>query len=198
MYAAVLDACALVPVSLADTLLRIAEHGLYRPLWSEQLLYEAQDAILRAHPGIDPARAARRFAAMRGYFPDAMVTGWEPLEAGFQLPDPDDRHVLAAAIRGSAQAIVTFNLKDFPAQILDPFDIEAIHPDDFLGHQLELAPELVLQAIREQAAATATPPLSITRLLQILERAGGPAFAAACREQLTTDDLSNDPDPAAD
>ncbi len=112
-----------------------------------------------------------------------------------RLPDPDDRHVLAAALRGSAQAIVTFNLKDFPAQILDPFD-EAIHPDDFLGHQLELAPELVLQALREQAAATATPPLSIAALLQILEKAGSPTFAAACREQLTTDGPSNDPDPA--
>ena len=185
MYAALLDACALVPVSLADTLLRVAEHGLYRPLWSEQLIDETQHAILRVHPGIDPAGVTRRFAAMRDYFPDAMVTGWEPLEASLQLPDPDDRHVLAAAIRGNAQAIVTFNLKDFPAQVLDPFDIEAIHPDDFLGHQLELAPELVRQALREQAAATAKPPLPIASLLQTLDRAGCPTFAAECREQLS-------------
>ena len=185
MYAAVLDACALVPVSLADTLLRIAEHGLYRPLWSERLLDEAQNAILRVHSAIDPAGVTRRFAAMRGYFPDAMVTGWEPLEDSLQLPDPNDRHVLAAAIRGSAQAIVTFNLKDFPAQVLDPFDVEALHPDDVLGHQLELAPELILQGIRKQAAATATPPLSIASLLQILSRAGCPTFAAACRDQLS-------------
>ena len=186
MYLAVLDACALVPVSLADTLLRIAEQGLYRPLWSQLLLGEAEDAILRVHPNIDPAGVARRFDAMRRHFPDAMVTGWEPLEDGLHLPDPDDRHVLAAAIRGGAQAILTFNLKDFPAAILDQLDIEPIHPDDFLGHQLELAPEFVVRAVQEPAAAAATPPLTVERLLQILTKAGCPNFAVACREHLNS------------
>ena len=174
-------------MSLADTLLRVAEHGLYRPLWSQVLLDEAQDAILLVHPTIDPAGVPRRFDAMRRHFPDAMVTGWEPLESGLHLPDPDDQHVPAAAIRAGAQAIVTFNLRDFPVTILDQLDIEPIHPDDFLGHQLELAPELVLQALQEQAAATARPPLSLATLLQILGRAGCPTFAAACREHLNAD-----------
>ena len=101
-YSAVLDACVLVPVALADTLLRIAEKGLYRPLWSERILTEARDAIEEVHPGID---VHKRFADMREAFQDALVTGWEGLEAGIWLPDEDDRHVVAAAIRGSAQAI---------------------------------------------------------------------------------------------
>lgn len=83
-YAAVLDACVLVPVVLADTLLRVAEKGLYRPLWSERILTEAQEAIEEIHPGID---VHKRFADMDTAFDDALVTGWEGLEAGIALPD---------------------------------------------------------------------------------------------------------------
>src|SRR5690349_14525456 len=96
-YRVLLDACVLVPVSLADTMLRAAEKGLYRPLWSDRILAEAQDAIAEIRPGTD---ATKRFAFMRQAFSDALVTGWERREAGLALPDPDDRHVVAAAIRG--------------------------------------------------------------------------------------------------
>ena len=94
-YTAVLDACVLVPIALADTLLRVAEKGLYRPLWSDRILAEAQAATEEIHPGID---AGKRFAQMREAFDDAVVTGWKELEPGLLLPDEDDRHVLAAAI----------------------------------------------------------------------------------------------------
>ena len=83
-YTVVLDACVLVPIALADTLLRVAEKGLYRPLWSDRILAEAQAAIEEIHPGID---AAKRFANMREAFDDALVTGWEELEGGISLPD---------------------------------------------------------------------------------------------------------------
>src|SRR5258707_2189426 len=121
-YGAVLDACALVPIALADTLLRVAEKGLYRPLWSDRILAEAQAATEEIHPGID---VSKRFAQMREAFDDAMVTGWEELEPGIRLPDQDDRHVVAAAIRGGAQAIITANVKDFPAAALEPLGLEA-------------------------------------------------------------------------
>jgi hypothetical protein len=91
----------LVPIALADTLLRVAERGLYRPLWSQRILGEAQDAVEEIHPGID---AAKRFASMREVFDDALVTGWEELEPGIHLPDEDDRHVVAATVRGGDQA----------------------------------------------------------------------------------------------
>ena len=90
-HTAVLDACVLVPIALADTLLRVAEKGLYRPLWSGRILAEAQAATEEIHPGID---AAKRFAQMREAFDDALVSGWEELEGGLSLPDQDDRHVL--------------------------------------------------------------------------------------------------------
>jgi PIN domain len=97
-YTAVLDACVLVPIALADTLFRVAEKGLYRPLWTDRILSEAQAAIEEIHPGID---VSKRFAGMREAFNDALVTGWEELEGGLSLPDENDRHVVAAASRAA-------------------------------------------------------------------------------------------------
>ena len=173
-YTAVLDACVLVPIALADTLLRVAEKGLYRPLWSDRILTEAQAAIEEIHPGID---AGKRFAQMREAFDDALVSGWEELEGGLSLPDEDDRHVLAAAIRGGAQGIITANAKDFPVAALEPLGLEAVHPDDFLLDQLDLSPSTILQVIREQAARTRRPPLTPRDLATLLGRAGVPGFA---------------------
>jgi hypothetical protein len=173
-YTAVLDACVLVTIALADTLLRVAEKSLYRPLWSGRILAEAQAATEEIHPGID---TAKRFAQMREAFDDALVSGWEELEGGLSLPDQDDRHVLAAAIRGGAQAIITANVKDFPAAALAPLGLEAVHPDDFLLDQLDLSPPTILQLIREQAARTRRPPLTPRDLATLLGRAGVPGFA---------------------
>lgn len=103
MYAVLLDACVLVPNALCDTLLRLAERGFYRPLWSQRILDEVKFAILVVHPEIDEARVDARITAMTDAFDDAMVVGWEQASAGLDLPDPDDRHVLAAAIKGGAQ-----------------------------------------------------------------------------------------------
>jgi hypothetical protein len=174
LYTAVLDACVLVPVSLADTLLRVAEKGLYRPLWSGRILAEAQGAIEEIRPGTD---VTKRFAGMRQAFSDAMVTGWEALQDGIFLPDPDDRHVVATAIRGGAHGIITANLADFPASALDPLGLESGHPDDFLLDQLDLSPSTILQVIREQAADTRRPPLTRHDLAATLGRAGVPRFA---------------------
>ena len=89
---------------------------------------------------------------MDGSLPDCLVTGYEELVPGLTLPDPDDRHVLAAAIRGGAECIVTFNLKDFPKSSLDPYRIEAIHPDDFVSRLLEASPVSVCLAARSSAS----------------------------------------------
>jgi len=96
-YAVVLDACVLVPVALADTLLRLAERDLYRPLWSDRIFAEAAEAAVEIHPDIPPRQIAKRFATMDETFEDARVDGWENLEQTVTLPDPDDRHVVAVA-----------------------------------------------------------------------------------------------------
>lgn len=176
-YTALLDACVLVPIALVDTLLRIAKRELYRPLWSDRILGEAADALLEIHPEIPPDMVAKRFAAMNDTFEDACVQGWEALEPTVTLPDADDRHVVAAAMRGRADAIVTANVRDFPEDVLAPLGIAVVDPDDFLLDQLDLAPRIVLDALREQAAHTRNPALTPTDLLARLARAGVPAFA---------------------
>jgi predicted nucleic acid-binding protein len=183
-YTALLDACVLVPIALADTLLRVAERELYRPLWSERILAEAADAVLEIHADLAPDVVAKRFAAMNNAFEDAPVEGWEPFEATLTLPDPDDRHVVAAAMRRKADAIITANVRDFPDETLAPLEIAVVHPDDFLLDQLDLAPRVVLDALREQAAHTRKPPLTPTDLLTRLARAGVPAFADEARRMI--------------
>jgi predicted nucleic acid-binding protein len=181
MYSALLDACVLVPNALNDTLLRLAERGFYRPLWSERILEETKRAIIRIHPNISEARIDARLEAMNSAFEDALVTAWEPVCAGLDLPDPDDRHVWAAAIKGGAQTIVTSNLKDFPEPYLSTTAIVATHPDDFLLDQLDLYPGLALEVLEEQVADLINPPTDLAGILNRLERAGVPRFADAVR-----------------
>jgi predicted nucleic acid-binding protein len=176
-YAVVLDACVLVPIALADTLLRLAERDLYRPLWSARIVAEATDAIVDIHPEIPPERVRARFAAMNDAFEDACVERWENLEHTVTLPDADDRHVVAAALGGRADAIVTANLGDYPMDVLGPLDIEVVHPDDFLLDQLDLAPRIVLDVVRAQAAHTRQPALTPVDLIARLARCGVPGFA---------------------
>jgi len=184
-YAAVLDACVLVPIALADTLLRIAERELYRPLWSDRILAEAADAVLGVHSDIPPERVDKRFALMHETFEDARVEGWEGLETTITLPDPDDRHVVAAALRGRADSIVTANLQHYPIDTLDPLGIQVIHPDSFLLDQLDLAPRIVLDVLREQAANTHHPPPHAHRP----RRAPRQSWRARVRRRSWTPDL---------
>lgn len=176
-FSVVLDACVLVPVVLADTLLRVAERGVFRPLWSERILGEAMDAICEVHPTIDTELVTRRLLAMATTVEDATIAGWEPLEQDVVLPDPNDRHVVAVALRAGAQAIVASNVRDFPESALKAFGLEAIHPDEFLLDELELAPKVVLEVLAGQAAHTTRPPLTPSDLLVRLARAGVPGFA---------------------
>lgn len=181
-FTAFIDACALVPIGLADTLLRLAERGIFRPLWSERVLEETLRAIVKAHPELADV-AKRRTEAMHKAFSDACVTGWEPLENAITLPDPNDRHVLAAALMGRADVILTNNVKDFPDAVLKPFAVSAQTPDEFLLNQLDLDPALVMQTIREQAAAARQPAISPPELLNHLAKCGVPRFAAATQQR---------------
>lgn len=111
-----------------------------------------------------------------------MVEGYEVLIDGLTLPDENDRHVLAAAVRADAQTIVTFNLKDFPADVLESLGIEAQHPDDFVLDAIDLAPGVVARCVREQSAALKNPPVSMDELLDGLSSAGLPRSVAKLRE----------------
>jgi hypothetical protein len=116
--------------------------------------------------------------------PDCLVQGHERLVAGLALPDEDDRHVLAAAIRAGAQTIVTANLKDFPAELLAPYDVEAQHPDEFVLAQIDLAPGAIVNVIIEQANALKNPPRTVAELLDTLRECGLVQSVAKLRELL--------------
>ena len=125
----------------------------------------------------------RRIAEMVRSFPDAMVTGYETLTDGM-TNDPKDRHVLAAAVRANAEVIVTFNLADFPEAALKPYDIVAVHPDEFLLDQLDLYPAQTIEVLEQQAASYRREPTTVGQLLPLLDRTGLPKFAAEVRRHL--------------
>lgn len=184
IFAAVLDACVMVPVALCDTLLRLAEEQLYRPIWSKRILDEATDAISDIHPDIGSGALQRRVAYMNETFPGALIDDFEQIETGLQLPDPDDRHVVAAALRARADAIVTANLRDFPDHAMQRLDLEVISPDDFLLSQLDMRSAVVLDALDAQAAATRHPRRSVDDVLTSLAKAGVPNFVDEVRARL--------------
>jgi hypothetical protein len=124
----------------------------------------------------------RRRAAMGGALPDACVGGYRRLISVLDFPDPDDRHVLAAAIRAKAQVIVTFNEIHFPADTLAEYDISTQHPDTFLRHLIDLAPGPVRARIEEMVNALKNPPMTIEDYISLLERHSLPESAAALRE----------------
>lgn len=168
------DACALFGGTLNDTLLRLAEAGAYRVLWSEGVLAELERNLADR---VGQGAAERRVSAMRAAFPEAAVSGYEDLIPAMSC-DPKDRHVLAAAVRGGAEVLVTFNTKDFPAASLAPHSVCVVHPDDFLLDQLDLHPFAVRAALTSQIADGHRPPLTVPQLLGILGRSGVTQFAA--------------------
>ncbi len=183
-FTALYDTNVLHPAGLRDLLIRLGQTGLFRAKWTEQILDEMVTSILRRRPDLDPARLARTRQLICDGVADCLVFGYEPLIDGLTLPDPDDRHVLAAAIRCSAQVIVTANLRDFPPAALEPFNIEAQGPDQFVLDLVDLAPARVATVIERQAAALTRPPRTVDELLDELSREGLPRAAAALRSYL--------------
>lgn len=185
-FAAVLDACVLVPYVLMDTLLSVAEEDLYQPLWSEVILDETLRTLKTIYPGKNPNSFEVRVASMGSAFPNASITGWRALESGlaFYWPDPDDAHVVAAAIRGRAEIIVTKNLKDFPDHLLNELGLHAASPDTFLSDLLDLNERVVLEAIAKQAQRTNNPALGITEIAVRLSKEA-PEFASKLLSRLS-------------
>lgn len=157
-FAVVYDACVLFPAPLRDLLVRVAAAGLVRAHWTDSILDECFENILKQRPELSRERLERTRELMRVTIPDALVTGYEPLVDGLSLPDPADRHVLAAAIRSGAQVIVTWNLRDFPATILQPLGVEAKSPDVFLCEAIDIEPLTVCSIVEQQAADLRNPP----------------------------------------
>ena len=171
-FTAIFDACVLYPAPLRDFLLRLAMTELFRARWSDHIHDEWIKGVVRNRPDITVEQLERTRKLMNQAVPDCLVTGYEELMDSLQLPDPNDRHVLAAAIRCQADVIVTFNLGDFPEETLGRYGIEAQHPDEFIGHLLDLDPGAVCNAARLQRLALKKPKKSRHEYLDTLLRQG--------------------------
>jgi predicted nucleic acid-binding protein len=167
-FTVVYDACVLYPAPLRDLLLRVAMTSTVRARWSEAILDECFRSILEQRPDLSESALGRTRDLMTRAVPDCLIDDYQNLIDGLALPDPDDRHVLAAAIRAGAQAIVTFNLKDFPATALSKYGVEALHPDDFLLDLIDLAPGTLCAAVMKQASALRRPSMTIGQVLDTL------------------------------
>ena len=179
---ALLDANVLYSAPLRDFLMYVALTNIVRMKWSAQIHQEWMEAVLRTRPDIPRFQLERTRRLMDSYALDAVVENFEHLIDALSLPDPDDRHVLAAAIQSRSQWIVTFNLKDFPAAALSPFGIESVHPDSFVVHLLETAPLSVLSAASEHRQSLKRPPKNVSEYLSTLERQGLLLTVATLRE----------------
>lgn len=169
---AVYDANVLFPAPLRDLFIRIAQAGLVKARWTETIHDEWMRNVLKDYPHLSSERLARTRALMNETVRDCLVTGYENLIPSLKLPDPDDRHVLAAAICAGASVIVTRNLKDFPGASTARFGIEALSPDVFLLGLIEIAPDMVCAAVKRQREGLRNPPKPAEALLATLEAQG--------------------------
>lgn len=171
-----IDASVLAGALKRNVVLSLAEAGFFRPRWSAQILDEVERAIggiLRRRDDADPeGRAKRHRLQIEAAFPDACVDNFDSLIAGLTLPDPDDRHVLAAAIRTSASVLVTDNGKDFPTDVLQSFAIQRVDTDAFVADILDLDPVAAVSALRTMRKRFARPEIDAETLIRKLEAVG--------------------------
>jgi predicted nucleic acid-binding protein len=164
----ILDSCVIFPMPLCDTLLSAAEDDLYCVHFSQEILDGATRNLVKNGKMTD-AKAARFQTMLKNTFPEAMVEVPSSLVEAM-TNHPGDRHVLAAAIIANAKIIVTDNLKHFPKKALEPYGIEAQHPDVFLTQLFDNDPESIVEVIRQQAEKLKKPPLTVAELIDNLQK----------------------------
>ncbi|WP_339477213.1 PIN domain-containing protein [Pseudomonas fluorescens] len=178
-FTAVYDACVLYPAPLRDFLMWLALSGRFRARWTKEIHSEWKRNLLKNRTDLTMEQLDRTSDLMDRAIPEACVIDYEDLVTGLTLPDRDDRHVLAAAIRCGAGVIVTFNLKDFPDVLLAPFGIEAQHPDEFVENLFHLDPSAVVAAAQRQRQQLKNPVMDIESFLNLLQRQGLPRSVQA-------------------
>ncbi len=181
-YTALLDANVLYPAPVRDLLLQLAVTDIYKARWTADIHREWIENLLENEPHRDRTKLERTRDLMDSKTRDALVTGYESLIPSLHLPDADDRHVLAAAIVGRCDVIVTSNLKDFPEVALEPFGIDAQHPDDFFCNHLNLAQGLFCSCVQKIRRRLKNPPCTTEDYLETLTRNGLVATASELRQ----------------
>ncbi len=181
-FTAVFDACVLYPAPLRDLLMSVALTDQFRARWTDAIHDEWMRNLLKDRPDLTRQQLQKTAELMNHAIPDCLVKNYEDLIASLYLPDPDDRHVLAAAIKCQADVIVTNNLKDFPKAVLSRYDIDVQSPDIFLSHLFDLNPTAFCSAVRQQRERLKNPRYSAQELLDVFYRQGLPLTVNNLRE----------------
>jgi len=150
----------------------LALSGRFRARWTQEIHREWKRNLLKNRTDLTIEQLNRTSELMDRAIPDACVYDFEDLITGLSLPDTNDRHVLAAAIRCGAGVIVTFNLKDFPDACLAPYGVEAQHPDEFVENLFHLDQAVVIAAAQRQRQQLKLPPIAVEPFLDLLQRQG--------------------------
>ena len=170
MISALLDANVLYPAPVRDLLLSLAEDDLFKPFWSEKIQHEWSRNLLINRPDLEQMRIDRTIYLMNEAFPDATVEGYKKHIDGLSLKDPDDRHVLAAAVEADVDFLVTANLKDFQSPILNTIKLQIIHPDEFVSHLISENHDAVTRSFEKLVSRLKKPPQSKEDVLNTLEK----------------------------
>jgi predicted nucleic acid-binding protein len=184
-FTALYDACVLYPAPLRDLLMRLAVTDRFRAKWTNEIHEEWIRNVLEDRPDLTRTQLERTRDLMNAHVRDCLVDDYRHLLPSLSLPDPNDRHILAAAIHARADVIVTFNLKDFPAATLRPLNIKAQHPDEFINHLIDLDIAAVVIAAQKCRAGLKAPPKTAEEYLEALERQSLPKTVAALRQWVT-------------
>jgi len=181
-FTALYDASVLYPAPLRDLLMNLAATELFRARWTAEIHEEWIRSLLADRTDLSRPRLERTRDLMSATVLDCLVEGYEDLIPALTLPDPDDRHVLAAAIRARADVIVTANLKEFPPAVLVTYGIDAQHPDEFVHYLIDLSPGQVCRAVRAHRASLKNPPKSAAEYLDTLRHQSLPSTVSALQD----------------
>lgn len=171
-FTAVLDTNVLVGALTRNIILSLAEAGLFRPRWSVETIEDEFERVFRRLYPDKESVGPRQRANIERAFPEAAVLAPAALIGSLLLPDAGDRHVLAAAIMTKATVIVTDNLRDFPASILAPFQIEALSADHFIADCIDFCRSEALPALRGMRVRLRNPAMTAEALIQRMEHQG--------------------------
>lgn len=181
---AVYDACVLYPFHLRNVLIQCAFDGLVEARWTDEIHDEWIRNLAANTPTLPIERLIATRDRMKAVLPDADVTDYRHLTPGLRLPDPDDRHVLAAAIAGKAAYIVTWNLKDFPARDLAEYGVASQSPDDFLIDLHTAFPEAIISSVRRARYNLRKTMPSIEAFIEGLQQGGLKTFPSLLRQNI--------------
>ena len=181
-FIVVYDACVLYPAPLRDLLMQLALTELYRAKWTEEIHEEWIRNVLKDRPNLKREQLNKTRKLMDDNTLDCLVYGYESIIPTLNLPDPNDRHILAAAIKANADTIVTMNLRDFPSNILKQYNIDAVHPDNFIKYLLDDECGSVLSAIKTVRERLKNPTRTVEEYIAILRKQSLPLTASALQE----------------